>query len=203
MPGAAAEARVWAWLTEEVLEPGQMLQRMERWAACSDETPAALLQQHDQRRLADIERRIAALVDLYLDQKLPRALLDQKHAALEAEKQALLVQPPIDPRPSQAMLNEVFSFAEVIAAGLQDMTPAEQRRLVDLVDLRLVVSQEDERLVALASCRLRRDAIRLFVDASSYSSYGSRSRRCRGQLPDRVLGYLRWSGCAPGYPGAP
>lgn len=170
VPGAAAEARVWAWLTEEVLEPAQILRRMERLVARQDTTPAAQLAAFDARRLAEIERRIAALVDLYLDQKLPRALLDQKHAALEAEKQALLVYPPIDPRPSQAMLIEASLFADAIKAGLQDMTPAEQRRLVDLVDLRLIISQEDERLVALASCRLRRDAIRLFVDASSYSS---------------------------------
>jgi DNA invertase Pin-like site-specific DNA recombinase len=172
VPGPLAEAKVWAWLCDEVLNP----ERLKVQAARLDQTriqppsPRAL----DEQRLSDTERKIAALLDLYLDNKLSKALLDERHAALieeQAQIRARLAETPEEPRPpNPAFLEEAYTFAAIISAGLEDMTPTEQRRVVDLLDTRLIATRIDGRLLLHATCRLRRDVVRLFVDASSRSS---------------------------------
>jgi DNA invertase Pin-like site-specific DNA recombinase len=171
-PGGAVESRVWAWLREEVLNPERLKAQAERLAQASPAPPSA--RDLDAQRLADVDRRIAALLDLYLDGRLPKALLDERHAALlseQAQITARLADAPEEPRaPDGAFLSEAYTFTEIISDGLEEMTPEEQRRVIDLLDVRLIVTHAADRLIARATCRLRRDVVRLFVDASSRSS---------------------------------
>ena len=171
VPGATAETRVWEWLYQEVLNPERLAIQLDRLATTpTGPDPHA----RDRQRLDEINRKIAALLDLYLDDRWPKATLDQKHADLLAEQAAIMRRlqdaPPALPTFDPAFKVEALQFARAIAAGLEEMTPDEQRRLIDLLDVRLTVGQKQDRIMAQASCKLRWDVVRLFVDASNRSS---------------------------------
>lgn len=173
VPGATAETRVWEWLHKEVLNPERLAIQLDRLASTpTSPDPHA----RDRQRLDEIDRKIAALLDLYLDDRWPKATLDQKHADLLAEQAAILRRLQ-DASPAPATIDPAFKvdaleFARTIQAGLRRTaaTPDYQRRLIDLLDVRLTVGQKQGRIMAQASCKLRWDVVRLFVDASNRSS---------------------------------
>ena len=173
VPAAVAEQQVMAWLRDEVLDPARLQAQLARLAS----TPTAPdPYARDRQRLDEIDRRIHALIDLYLDERMPKAVLDQKHADLLEEQGAIVARLRDAPQPAPAFdpafAVEVAEFARIIAAGLRraDRTPEHQRRIVDLLDVRLTVAEKQGHLIANATCTLRRDVVRLFVDASNRSS---------------------------------
>ncbi len=65
-------------------------------------------------------------------------------------------------------------FAEIITADFEEMTRTEQRHVIDLLDVRLITTQIDERPIAHTTCKLRRDVLSRSAPSSSRSSCGNR-----------------------------
>lgn len=168
------EERTWVWLYDEALHPVNLQAQLDRLRATSQAErglESALAKRHNIEaalvtNAAAMERLLAEIIR----GRFPEAVIDTQLQALEAEKQHLHTQlaqidtePPTTPELSGESAHDLQSYAAIIREGMTDMTPAEQRRAIDMLDTRLVIGQQDGAIVADATCALRLDAVPLLI----------------------------------------
>jgi site-specific DNA recombinase len=170
------EARVWNWIHQEALDDAQLQARIEReQTRARAERGAASIA----ARRTDLEAKLAAnsaseqqLLAQAIRKRFSEAAIDTEQRRILAERDDLYrrlqaLGAPEQPLPllSDAAAYDLRAYAAVIREGLTDMTPEEQRRVVDMLDTRLVLGVEEAGVIAEATCVLRLDAARLAIAA--------------------------------------
>lgn len=170
------EGVCWDWIVDTVLNPTELRKRLTRLQFQEQSQTQSTRPTIDTDRINDIDRKITQLLDLYLENQFPRSVLDERLRQLRNEREALnqLVQ---EPQPPTTVTNEFMieleEFARVLQAGLQDMSSDEQRRVIDMLDARFLLSKGEAGVTAHATCKLSTNITKFFV-ASNRSSCGNR-----------------------------
>jgi site-specific DNA recombinase len=176
------EPRVWHWIEHEALADAQIQAHIERAQAHNE--PHG----HDQAERTKLEAQLAAnaaaeqqLLAEAIRGRFSAAAIDAELQRLAAEKQLLqqrldlLTRPLVAPTLSGSAAFAFRTYAAIIREGLTDMSPDEQRRAIDMLDTRLLLSIEDGSVIAEATCILRLDNARLLIDTlprtSSFDNY--------------------------------
>lgn len=156
------DALVWEWVRSLLVDPAQLAEGIEAYFAAKEEDLAPV-----RDRLATIEtlladniRQLERLLDLYLKEDFPRDVLIERRQRLENTIQVLtqerntLVAQVADIALTDAQLQNLKALAAQIAEGLDEADNSfELRRgIIELLDVRVTFTIENEQRVAIVTC---------------------------------------------------
>jgi len=152
VPREAAETAVWGYVEWLLQEPAVMLEGLrgqQEEAKCANRALKERVALIDEQ-IANCERQIALLLDDFLLEEFPRAILaerkralDQQLAQLRQERDnttARLEQQEI----TQAQIQDIEEFCAMIRARLKRLTFEDKRRILGLLNVQGIVEQEPE-----------------------------------------------------------
>lgn len=173
VPTDILDVRVWAWLEHEALADAQLQGRIARLKTVATKPP-------ETNERAELEAKLAAnagaeqqLLAEAIRGRFSQAAIDAELKRLAAERQhlqarlAALGTPQIVTTIPDPVAYDLRTYAAIVREGLTDMTPPEQRRAIDMLDVRLVLGIENGNVVAEASCILRLDNARLLIEGQT------------------------------------
>jgi DNA invertase Pin-like site-specific DNA recombinase len=175
IPADLLETRVWDWLEHEALDDRQLQARIAREQARTRTERGA---ESVAARRTNLEAKLAAnaaaeqqLLTEAIRKRFSEAAIDTEQRRIFAEREDLhrrltalgAPEPPL-PLLSDAAASDLRTYAAVIREGLTEMSPDEQRHAMDMLDMRLLMQLEDGAVIAEATCALRLESARLWID---------------------------------------
>lgn len=110
--------------------------------------------------LNDTDRQLSTLLDLYLEQNIPKEMylerkfhLDKRYAELDTEKEDVLAQLAIVAFSNQ-QLAELKAFCAELGEGLEYATFEDKQCLLELLDVQGTVAVENDERVVYITCQL-------------------------------------------------
>jgi len=149
IPVADLDALVWRDLCQVLREPALITHELER-ARAGEWLPQALRarQKTVADALAQLERQLARLLDLYLSGVIERTMFERKHHDLSAQQEGLRHQQrQLDAQARQhldvvKLTDSITTFCNRLQATLDQLDFAQQRQLVELLVDCVIVSDE-------------------------------------------------------------
>jgi len=167
------DAAVWDWIYSLISEPERVIDGLaDRQAAMEKELAPLRERQHAiDELIAEHERQLGKLLDLYLTANFPQDLLTERQNRLEVtirsleQERANLANQLESETMSEVELQSLQAFAASIAEGLDEADDRFQAQLVviERLDVRVRLVLEDGEKVAYASCMFGGDETRLIV----------------------------------------
>lgn len=134
---------VWDWIVSLLSDPYAMLEAFEEMQQQQNGEAEAIQEQIDaiDQQIARQQQRISQLLDLYLDNALGRAVLDQKRREIEglltelAVERAVIVQRLETTTITTDQIAVIEGFAQEVLPNLQEADFALKRQLVEALNL--------------------------------------------------------------------
>jgi len=152
VPREAAEAAVWGYVARLLQEPAMILEGLR----CQQEEARSANRALEERvalfddQIANCERQIELLLDDFLLEEFPRAVLadrkralDEQLAQLQQERDnitARLEQQEI----TEAQIQDIEEFCTKVSQGLRRLTFREKRKILELLNVQGIVEQEPD-----------------------------------------------------------
>jgi len=161
--GDQLEPAVWGWVSDLLLQPGQLADGLRAQQSEVERTSRALRDRLAllEESIADHGHQIERLLDLYLiGDDFPKELLDEKKARLtkarqelEKEREGLVrhLQQTVIP---DAQIEEIEEFCRQVSEGLENASFEDKRRILELLDVRGQLAVEDGQKVVYISCMI-------------------------------------------------
>jgi site-specific DNA recombinase len=170
--GPRFDAQVWDWLESEILDEEALRIGLRQYQERAETAQAevrhqlALLQQQS----AQIRSQGDKLLDLYLTEGIDRLRYDARRAELTATSETLTHEIQTLEAKTGGLTDEevasLHAFAQAIRDELRDLSDEERRRVVDRLDVRVMIRIEDEQPVADVRCRLSLATVPVRIDTS-------------------------------------
>lgn len=168
---------VWNWLTSLLTQPEQLRLGLEAYKAQKEENVAPLRErlQLVQEMLTKEESKLARLLDLYLSNDFPRDMLTDRRSRLEAKIKALQIEnlEIQEVLAEQTISNEQIAliqrFGGEIAIELESAVGDIElmRYVINLLELRVSLSDNDGVRTAFVQCALGKQLLPLTYTATS------------------------------------
>jgi site-specific DNA recombinase len=166
---------VWQWISSLLLDPENLALGLQEYKAEKEKATQPLRDRlailDDQ--IADHKRQLERLLDLYLGGQFPREVLIERKARLEKtlasltrereNQEALLADNVI----TDEQIETIQEFASCIVQGLRQLTFEEKRRIIDLMDVRGVLTIEDGEKVVYVHCVVGEQALDIVSKTST------------------------------------
>jgi len=156
---AAADEVVWGWLKSLLLDKELLLQGLRGIQSSENDIlqPVRDRLAVVERDLADNQAQLGRLLDLYLSDKLPRSLLDERSARLQGQTQALTNERTVlqSRLQTQAVTDERIANAQEFAAAIAERLPEKddfefRRLIVETLDVRgELTTTPDQRILSM------------------------------------------------------
>jgi len=161
MPSIRAEAAdglVWDHVSALLLNPRCLLEGLRARAEEAEEAVKPLNREliGVEEAIRDQDRKLKKLLDGYLEDKLPRELLVEKHRDLERQKASLQRrQNDLQARLNAAVITEetivsVEDFCQQISMGLERVTFEDKRRILELLSVEGIVEWEGDHPIKIS-----------------------------------------------------
>jgi len=153
---------VWEWVKEMMQHPERLAEgvRAEQAEAERINNPLRERLAIIAARLAETEKQLARLIDLYLVGEFPKDVLTERKLRLEKDKadltreRAELGQHIKTVTLTEMQITEIETFCAEVRAGLDHATFADKRRYFDLLDVRGTLALENNEKVIYIQCKL-------------------------------------------------
>jgi site-specific DNA recombinase len=172
------DGAVWEWLTGFLMNSENLRQGLEARKAAMEDAHRPLRERLEllDDQFIGYRRQMERLLDLYLAGDFPKEVLAQRKAQLESiisglEKERTSLRAQLD----EAILTEediatIEEFAERVRAGLDNADFEAKRRVIELLDVQVVLNVEDGQKVAHVRCELGQEL--LIVSNTSRQWFG-------------------------------
>ncbi|MBI4772004.1 MAG: hypothetical protein HY784_16710 [Chloroflexi bacterium] len=153
---------VWQWVKEIMQHPDHLADGLRGEQAEAERANSALRERLAiiDDRLADTQRQLEQLLDLYLSGGFPKEILTERRARLEKDGADLTRERAELSAHLQAVLltdeqiAEIESYCAEVREGLDNATFEDKRRYFELLDVRGKLAVENGEKVVYARCRL-------------------------------------------------
>jgi len=164
-----ADTKVWEAVEAILLNPDALMVGLQQRQVEAERANQSLQERLELIRdgIADCERQLARLLDLYLsDRNFPEGLLEERRKALERQKAELeherddLAAKLKKHAVTDATIEEVKAFCEQVAKGLDNVDFGDRRRVLELLDVQGTVIEEDggQKIVLTGAFPQKREA---------------------------------------------
>lgn len=158
---------VWAWLKDILEHPEQLAAGLRAEQAVAEQEYSALRERIEliDARLADTQKQLAKLLDLYLQSDFPKELLSERKVRLEQDmadltgergELAMLLQEKVL---TDEQIAEIEAECNEIRDGLDNATFEDKRRYFELLNVRGKLAVENEEKVVYVSCRFKQQRL--------------------------------------------
>jgi site-specific DNA recombinase len=151
---------IWEWVSEMLLNPESLAEGLQGMQEETIRSNQALFDRLDiiEKRIAETDKQLEKLLDLYLSDGFPKELLQERKGRLD-ETLANLLREQIDISAhlqtkvlSDEQIADIEAFCEQIRHGLEIATFEQKRQVIDLLDVRGTLAIENDERVIYVSC---------------------------------------------------
>lgn len=158
--GRDVDDTVWSWITEIIQHPERIIAGLQEQQEEQGRSAQALSARLEliESQLAENEKQLSKLLDLYLSGSFERDMLAERRVRLEENKEKLgkehtdissyLMQTVI----SDEQVEDIKSFCESIKDELDTATFDQKRQLLEMLDVRGTLAIEDNERIIYVKC---------------------------------------------------
>jgi hypothetical protein len=173
---AQADAAAWGWVKGLLLNPEALRQNLEEQQAEQERVNQPLRDRLAviDDLLADNQRQLERLLDLYLSGDFDKEVLTERKARLETtiaalEKERVDLAMALEAQIlTDDQIVSIEDFAEEVAGGLEEAETSfkARRHIIDLLDVRVTLTVEDGQKVAYVRCLVDETELSIVAPAS-------------------------------------